>query len=152
VFNRPPWYISAVPLFGPRQFADSQARDELTRLRDELTRVESVVRQVEQEVIDMHSQVRRWMRRAVAAERAVERNQEPSTNGHGSQPVEVTPAQPTPARPFSRITLRGARQRIAMRQRLEREQAFLRQVSEGAPSPDTVPAVEPPAPPQPGGD
>jgi len=109
----------------------------VTRLRDELERVQSVVRQIETEVVGMHDQVRRWMRRAVAAERAVVRNQEPAVslphvNGH------ATPAPRTPST-ISRLSLRGARARIAARRRLEADAEVLREVSEGAPSTHALP-------------
>lgn len=126
-------------LFRPRQVEDAEARQEVARLRGELELVQSAMRQLETEVIGMHDQVRRWMRRAVAAERAVARNQETATNGNGHEPAPETPAAPPPAA-LSRLTLRGARNRIAARRRLESEAAYLRQVSEGAP------AVSPGAP------
>lgn len=108
-------------LFGPRKVIDEDARAEAARLGDELARVESVVRQIETEVAGMHDQVRRWMRRAVAAERAVERNQEPHANGFAA----VTPASPAaPAAP-ARLSMRGARARIALRKRFEFEQRSL---------------------------
>jgi hypothetical protein len=135
-----------VPLFGPRKVIDPEAREELVRLRDELVRVESVVRQFETEVSGMHDQVRRWMRRAVAAERAVERNQEPHANGNGPVP-SVTPASPAPAAaPYSRLAMRGARARMAMRRKIEAESEFLRSLQGNpaspvaeAPSPDATP-------------
>ena len=137
-----------MPLFGPRKVEDDGARAalaelrvELTELRAELTRAESVVRQIEAEVIGMHDQVRRWMRRAVAAERAAERNQEPTGIGHDGQP-EATPAPRTSAAPLSRVTLRGARARIAARRQLEAQTAMLRRLSEGAPSPIQAPEVD----------
>jgi hypothetical protein len=126
-----------VNLFGPRKVVDDDARAQLARLRDELVSVQSVVRQIETEAIAMHDQVRRWMRRAVAAERSVSRNQEPpAVNGHG----QATPAMLPPAA-LSRLNLRGARNRIAARRQLEMEQEFLRRVSEGAPALDALPAA-----------
>lgn len=126
-------------LFGNRQAVDTTARAEIAALRDELTRTQSFIRQLEQEQVGLHDQVRRWMRRAVAAERAAERNQEqrPHVNGHVAA---VTPAPASPAA-GSRLTLRGARARIAMRRRLEFEAEQLRRVQE--PEADTrLPAAE----------
>lgn len=128
-------------LFGPRQAVDETARAELAQLRDEVVRAQSVVRQIEQEAIAMHDQVRRWMRRAVAAERAVLRNQEPPVNGMAT-PAAHAPAVVVP--PLNRVNLRGARARIAARRQLEAQAEFLRHVSEGEPAPsrDALPAPD----------
>ena len=69
-------------------------------------KLESLLRQLETEQLTLHDQVRKWMRRAVAAER----NQERSTLG-------AAPAPATPPAPPSRSTrgMWGARARIAMR-------------------------------------
>lgn len=120
-----------MPLFGSRQAVDEAAREEVARLRDEITRVQSVVRQIEAEVVGMHDQVRRWMRRAVAAERVVERNQDPHPNGAGDPNGSAAPPAPPPRAANSRINLRGARARIVYRRRLEAEAALLRHVSGG---------------------
>lgn len=74
--------------FGKRQ-ADGDVRVELARLGQRVTSLESTLRQLEGEQILMHDQVRKWMRRAVAAERAMVRNQEPSV-----QTIPVTPERP----------------------------------------------------------
>lgn len=66
---------------------------------ERLGKLESTMRQLELEQIEMHDGVRRWMRRAVAAERAAGRNQERS----GTAAPDVTPVPPP--------TLRGARLR-----------------------------------------
>lgn len=54
------------------------------------------MRALETEQATLHDQVRKWMRRAIAAERAAERNQEPDPKG------PETPATPAPvvARPL----------------------------------------------------
>jgi hypothetical protein len=140
-------------LFGPRHVVDSEARRELAELRAELTKAMSVVRQLDTEQAAMHADVKRWMRRAVAAERAAERNQGPHANGHGPVPP-VTPASPTlhelDPPPVSRLTLRGARARIAARRQIEAHAALLRRVqgetpalpAADAPLPDATPETE----------
>lgn len=85
-------------LFGKRQVKPVA---ELEALRAELLKVQSAVRTLELEQQAMHDQVRRWMRRAVAAER----NQE--------QARETDPAAVTPASPPVRMT--GVRARRLQR-------------------------------------
>lgn len=89
-------------LFGTRKVTDAEARAELAELRAELQRQASIVRQIESEQALMHDQVRKWMRRAVAAERRTAPNQE----------LELQPAEATPA-PSPRTW--GARARIMAR-------------------------------------
>jgi hypothetical protein len=100
-----------VNLFGKRQVEDPEARRQVADLADEIRKLESVVRQIEGEQILMHDQVRKWMRRAVAAERAAERHQEPHRNGG---PVTATPAPSVPL-----LRMRGARARILARRLAE---------------------------------
>lgn len=73
-------------------------------LQAQVTGCLSQVRALESEQITLHDQVRKWMRRAVAAERAVARNQEP--DGAPALPVAAPPA---------RRRLWGARARMALR-------------------------------------
>lgn len=77
-------------------------------LRTELSQLAERVRQMEREAESVHADVRKWMRRAVEAERRAEgsRNQEPEGS---AEPVAVTPV-PAPA-----ARLWGARGRRAAR-------------------------------------
>lgn len=96
----------AVFRFGQRQVSTPPVEERLSRLEAELARLQSALRQLETEQVTMHEQVRRWMRRAVAAERAAERNQErPSV----VEPPEAATPVPPPRRMW------GARERIAAR-------------------------------------
>ena len=61
--------------FRKRQAAPPDAENRLAHLEAELTKVQSTVRQLEGEQILLHDQVRKWMRRAVAAERAIGRGE-----------------------------------------------------------------------------
>jgi hypothetical protein len=90
-----------VNLFGPRQVADHQVRLELQSVRQDVEKLASALRNLELEQQTLHDQVRKWMRRAVAAERNAEQNQEP--------PAAQPAAPPVPPR------LWGARARRLMR-------------------------------------
>jgi hypothetical protein len=82
----------------------------LTLIGELQTRVaglESQMRTLDTEQANLHAEVRKWMRRAVAAERRVEEsNQEPVAAR------EVVPVTPTP---HPQTTMWGARGRIAAR-------------------------------------
>jgi chromosome segregation ATPase len=82
-------------MFGRRQEvsrADLNAlREEVAQLRSELHKAQSEIRAYQTEQVTMHSQVQKWMRRAVAAERVVDRNQDPT--------AEATAASGTPGSP-----------------------------------------------------
>jgi len=78
--------------------------------------LESAVRLLETEQINLHDQVRKWMRRSVAAERVVLRAR--PTAGPGTGPVSALP-MPRPT------TLRGALGRRYVRQLEEAAQAAL---------------------------
>ncbi|HKW42521.1 MAG TPA: hypothetical protein VJN39_14830 [Gemmatimonadales bacterium] len=109
-------------MFGFRKGqGDASLIQRVTVLEAELSKTQSVVRQLEGEQLLMHDQVRKWMRRAVAAERAVERNQEPAEDG--------TPAPPARRVRLSKGLLWGAR---------------ARRLARGAPDPvnDAPPEVE----------
>lgn len=72
-------------LFGKRQ-DDPAVALRVTSLEAEVSKLASVVRQLEGEQALMHDQVRKWMRRAVAAERnqaraATDDSEEPMTPG-----------------------------------------------------------------------
>jgi hypothetical protein len=54
--------------FGSRQVTPQDLRDEVAACRSEISRLASTLRQLEGEQALMHDQVRKWMRRAVAAE------------------------------------------------------------------------------------
>lgn len=84
-------------LFGKRQVKPETGIDHLER---ELAKVQSALRQLELEQQSMHDQVRRWMRRAVAAER----NQE-AREGGGH------PSEPPPAPATAHRVLTGVRAR-----------------------------------------
>jgi len=88
---------------------------ELQRLELEVRRIaaahaelEAEVRTLQTEQLAMHKQVRQWMRRAVAAERAVERRQVGTPSGAAVDRAAVA----LPDRP---VNLRGARGRIYVR-------------------------------------
>ena len=80
---------------------------EIARLRDRVHELETKFRLLESEQIDVHDRVRKWMRRAVAAER----NQERATAGIAGHPRET---------PATRAPLWGARARIEARRAARR--------------------------------
>lgn len=81
---------------------------DVSDLLDRMGKLESLMRTLETEQLTLHDQVRKWMRRAVAAERAVGRGQgSPAPAGTAVAPPLVKPA-----------SLRGARARMYVR-RLE---------------------------------
>jgi hypothetical protein len=55
-------------MFGRGQVSQAQFRELTEQLEARLTRQDSVIRQLEAEQLSLHAEVRRWMRRAVAAE------------------------------------------------------------------------------------
>lgn len=67
-----------------------------------LTVLERIVREYETELISMGEQMRKWMRRSVAAERAAGRNQEPGAHG--------TPVTPGPSARMTSARLRAMQQ------------------------------------------
>lgn len=97
-------------LFGRRQASVedrlSALANEVARLASEVGKAQSEVRAYQTEQINMHDQVRKWMRRAIAAERAVERNQDSSAE---------RPAGSTPAPAALPWGARGRRYAAAMR-------------------------------------
>lgn len=85
----------------------------LEHLERELSKVQSTVRQLEVEQVTLHDQVRKWMRRAVAAERVVER-------ARGAAPDAPPTAAPSAARqPW------GARARRMLRRQAEHSNGAL---------------------------
>ena len=80
-------------------------RQRLDHLEAEVKRLGSELRQYQTEQVTMHDQVRKWMRRAVAAERAVDVER--------GESIERVGAGDAPARPASRLW--GARSRVAAR-------------------------------------
>jgi len=104
-------YASRVGLFGRREVTLPGTPERISALEAEVSKLASALRQLETEQATMHDHVRRWMRRAVAAERRVEaRNQELDLGQPGAQ---ATPVAATPAP--RRTTMWGARRRIAER-------------------------------------
>lgn len=97
--------VRAVGLFGRSKVVRPDEDARLSRLEGEVVKLASALRQLETEQITMHDQVRRWMRRAVAAERAVELAHEPHPDA---------PTTPGPA-PRPQMNLWGARARRAAR-------------------------------------
>jgi hypothetical protein len=92
-------------LFGRREITSIELKDEVAACRAEVSRLASVVRQLEGEMALQHEQVRKWMRRAVAAEnRAVERDEAPP-----APPALVPPAQQTLWGPRARRLARMSR-------------------------------------------
>ena len=79
-------------LFRPREVADPVARSRLSDVEADLARMASAIRQLEVEQATMHDQVRKWMRRAVAAERHV------THEGAGTPPPAVAPVTGVRAR------------------------------------------------------
>lgn len=80
--------------FGKREVT-GDAR--LAQLENELVKLGSAVRQLQLEQEHMHDQVRRWMRRAVAAERRAESGPAERAGAPGAvsggTPVRMTPAR-----------------------------------------------------------
>lgn len=99
-------------LFGRGQATPPDVRLRVDAIERELSKVASQVRQLEVEQMTLHDQVRKWMRRAVAAERRVEESA-PAPAEHGASRT----AQPAPVDPLLMFNagLRGARGRIARR-------------------------------------
>jgi hypothetical protein len=93
-----------------RQAVAPELEARLAHLELELVKVQSEARQREAEQINLHDQVRKWMRRG----QATERNQE----GRETAAHPVAPAAPTPTR-----GLTGARARIAARRARQAEAA-----------------------------
>lgn len=90
-------------LFGRRQAPDALTANTLAKLESRVLALESAVRTLEAEQINMHDQVRKWMRRAVAAQKAAEQRE-------AVEIPEIPAATPLrTARPW------GARARIAAR-------------------------------------
>jgi len=92
-------------LFGKRKAGDDEIRHVVRQLGERLGEVESELRTYQTEQVAMHDQVRKWMRRAVAAERAAAVRE-----SGGASPSQL---------PRSRAALFGARARI-MARRAER--------------------------------
>lgn len=87
-------------LFGFGKDTPKNVEDELARFDGELRKVQSLMRTLEAEQATMHAEVKKWMRRAVAAETRAGRNQ-----GEGE------PSTPdTPGPPFGQMT--SARSRM----------------------------------------
>lgn len=86
---------------------------QVMELRSLVENLASEVRQLRLELAAQSDLVTKRMRRAVAAERAVERHQEQRAGDAGAAPV---PQPATPGRPLS---MWGARGRIARRRALE---------------------------------
>ncbi len=96
-------------LFGRRQGGAEPPASEVGKILERLHTLESAMRQLETEQITLHDQCRRWMRRAVAVERAAVSHPAPTSDGippGGMEPSRGT-ASPRP--------LWGARARIAAR-------------------------------------
>lgn len=89
-------------MFWSRQ-SQPASEDRLSKLEAELHKTQSMVRQLEAEQITLHDQTRKWMRRAVAADKNAERNQEPGAR------IEALPVTPAPRPEW------GARGRMALR-------------------------------------
>ncbi len=85
-------------LFGRGKVEAPDTAERLSRLEAEVSRLASALRLLEVEQGTVHDQVRKWMRRAVAAERAAERNQEPD----GAEP----PAPPVMPRVITGVRAR----------------------------------------------
>lgn len=82
-------------LFSPRQGADARElagiRDQLDAIRTQLSNTQSELRSLQAEQISLHTQVHKWMRRALAAQTASERNQEPAP-ARAALAAQETPA------------------------------------------------------------
>ena len=94
-------------------FGKVKGAPEVGAVLQRMSALESAFRTLEQEQIAMHDQVRKWMRRAVAAERAAGRNQEPEAGGR--------PATPGPQQGMTSARARALRQGRAWGGRLEPE-------------------------------
>lgn len=81
-------------MFGHRKVAEEPR---LSHLESEVNKVQSELRQLQLEQENMHDQVRRWMRRAVAAERRLSESGTAVAASSPAQPA-ATPARMTPAR------------------------------------------------------
>jgi hypothetical protein len=98
-------YLPRVNLFGPRQVADDEARRQLATLAMELDKLRSALVLLQTEQDTVHTEVRKWMRRAENAERRVRQTA-------GAETEEVPEVQVNAP---SRRRLWGARARIAAR-------------------------------------
>ena len=103
-------------LFGPREVTPPSDASRLDRL-------ETAVRLLETEFDSLHGQVRKWMRRAVAADRRLDEREGVLSERDAGRVGNGPPAP---------VTLRDAR-RLPWRQRLEARRAAAREAREVAP-------------------
>lgn len=102
-------------LFGQSKVVAPDVLHRLAQLELELGKTQSELRQVEGEQALMHDQVRKWMRRAIAAERTALRV---SGSEGNPGPRGASPEVPGASRGGS-LRGWGARGRIAQREQLE---------------------------------
>jgi len=81
-------------MFGKGNVTQAQLADVMARIDTRIAQQDSVIRTLEAEQLSLHQQVHKWMKRAVAAERAAGRNQErPSAAAATPAPRTLTPAR-----------------------------------------------------------
>lgn len=80
---------------------------EVEQLAAELRKLQSAHRDLEREFVALHEDCRKWMRRSMRAEQNAEK-----AEGKHQEPAQPRPATETPS---PRLTMWGARQRIAAR-------------------------------------